>query len=519
MNVKRKTWLGTGQQILIGLVLATLIVAVIEANSDYDEECGWSLMGTTISHYGSGGKHKIRIGRGRCRLDVELKGDIDFTADNRGIERLRPGAELRIKQRLRRERRRLDVERGAGGKPEYTWYVNSLRRDFDDEARTWLAEVLPKIYRTTGLEADDRVEQLWSAGGFDAVLAEMAEIPNNHVRGTYLRELLARCETEDEFVRALELGRREISSDHELGTSLEVLEPRDLASGPVLEAWTAALRTIDSDWQLVKTLTALLEKDGLTSDIVDAALEAALTVSSDHSQAELLVTVAKAYPETEDLPPGLVRALESIGSDHEQKRALKAFLLWPAFSADEVDELLATTRGISDDYALAELLTELADDYPPERQLPPSFFRALETIDADQALGQVLSAAVKRPGLDREAFVGLLEAGRSVSADWALSAFLVDFVKAYPSAGELPPEFARLLDKVDAEWEREKVDEALAERDAMAARPSPTPAEDPSPDGEGESAGESTPTQPDENRPPPAPEEIPPDPPFSKGGD
>jgi hypothetical protein len=138
MNAKLPNWQGSAQQILIGLALATIVVAVIEANSDYDEECGWSLLGVDVSHYGRGDRQKIRIGRGRCRLEVDLRGEVDFTADHRGVARLGPGASISVRERLRGERRRLDVEPGPGGEPEYTWYAGSLPGEFDDAARAWL---------------------------------------------------------------------------------------------------------------------------------------------------------------------------------------------------------------------------------------------------------------------------------------------------------------------------------------------------------------------------------------------
>jgi hypothetical protein len=202
MSTPKRPWNGTVPQILIGLLLAGLIVAVIEANSDYDEDCGWSFIGTTVAHWGGGDHHRIRIGRGRCRVDLELEGEIDFAADNRGVERLGSGASLSIKERRRGETRRLDVERGRDGQPVYSWWVGRVPRDFDDEARAWLADTLPRLYRTTGLDADGRVEALWAAGGFDAVAAEIRELDSDHVRVLYLRELLARSTADDELVGA-----------------------------------------------------------------------------------------------------------------------------------------------------------------------------------------------------------------------------------------------------------------------------------------------------------------------------
>ncbi len=466
MSSTRKPWQGNVQQILIGLFLASLIVAAIEATSDYDEECGWNLMGTRVSHYGSGDKDRIRIGRGRCRLDAELTGEIDLSPDNRGIERLAPGSSLVIKQRNRGERRRLDVDRGRNGEPEYTWYVNSLPKPFDDEARDWLEEVLPQVYYTTGLDADGRVDHLYRQGGVDAVLDEMDAAANNHVRRLYLQELLGQCGSDEERLAVIAFARREISSDSALGRVLAALTPRDLESAPVREAWTAALASIDSDWELRKTLMAVLEQDGLSTEIADILLDAARTVSSDHEQAQLLASVAEALPPGQALPASFGRALETIGSDHEHRRALTIALARPGLSEDEAEALLATARQISGDFELSSLLSAFADEYPDERQLPASFFRALQTIDSDEAVRRVLASVLERRGLDRETSVKALEAARSVSSDYELWTFLADFLEVYPRAEALPEEFDRLLETMDSEFERGKVLEALETREA-----------------------------------------------------
>lgn len=462
MKAKLKNWQGTTQQILIGLVLATIVVAVIEANSDYDEECGWSLMGNVVSHYGRGDRHRIRIGRGRCRLDVDLRGDVDFTADNRGVARLGPEASLRIRERLAGERRRLDVERGADGKPEYTWFVGSLPKEYDDEARAWLAEVLPRIYRSTGLDADGRVRQLLAAGGLDAAMAEMKEISSDNVRGAYLRGLIAQTTDEGELVRIVDYARRELSSDHERARTLAVLDPSRLTSAEVRDVWVLALRSIDSDWQLRRALSSVVESGDVGVDVLEAVLEAARTVSSDHDQGELLKTLARAVPDDLELPPSFFQALESIGSDHVQKQTLSVALERPGLTEEEAGRLLATAREISGDYELAELLASFARAAPRAWKLPDSFFQVFRRIDGASAKRRVLEAVIDHRDLEPELAADLVEGARTLTSDSELAAFLVRFLEVYPSDAELPVDVDRLIKSVDSDYERSRVEDVLA---------------------------------------------------------
>ena len=464
MNAKLKNWQGPGQQILIGLVLATLAVAVIEANSDYDEECGWSLMGTTVSHYGQGDRHKIRIGRGRCRLEVDLEGDVDVAPDHRAITRLGPGASLSIMERKRRERRRLDVRRGDGGEPEYTWYEGLFPEEFDDEARTWLAEILPRVYRTSGLDADGRVDQLMAEGGLEAVYDEMQEIDSDSVLGTYVREILTRLSEQDDLVSVLDLCRREVSSDYELGRTLRALDAEQLAGAKVREAWVRALGSIDSDWELRRTLSQVAESGELDAQVLEALLEAGRTVGSDHEQSQLLMTLARNLSPDVALPEGYFENLETIGSDHNHRQALSVALERPGLTQPEAGALLATARHISGDFELMELLVTFARDAPADWTLPASFFEAAGRIDSDSSMNRVLTAVVEHRGVKAETAVPLLDSAQSVSSDFELASFLARFVEALPASAEMPEEFDRLLESVGSDFERQKIEEALEER-------------------------------------------------------
>lgn len=476
MKAKLRRWQGTGQQIVIGLAVALVIVAVIEANSDYDEDCGWSFMGTDVSHYGRGDRQKIRIGHGHCRIDMDLRGEIDFTADNRGVARLGPGASLTIKERRRGERRRIDVERGPDGQPEYSWYVNSLPRQLDDEGRAWLAEILPRIYRTTGLDADGRVTRLWDESGPDAVFEEMQRLANDSVRGIYLRQVFARATDDEELVHGLDFARREISSDYELARSLGAFDAASLARAPVREAWTEAAKSIDSDWELRRCLSAILDERDLDPAVLDALLEAALKVGSDHDQAELLVEVAREVPPATALPPSYFSALETVGTDYELKRVLAVALARPELTEPLQGALLESAKRISNDFELADLLASFARSYPAARQLPRPFFAALATIDSDSAKRRALSAVVAARALDRKTAASLLEVARSVSTDFELSAFLVDLLDAYPGGEELPEELDRTLGTVDSDFEREKVERALESFRQRQSLPRESPA-------------------------------------------
>ena len=172
-----KRWNGRAFPIIAGCFAALVVIMAWEAAESH---AGYSWTSDTDSE--TGAVHKIRIRDGRWRLAVDLRGDIEMTADERGIERIGPGAYLEIEERKRRFRRRLEATPGADGRPEMAWFVDRQRSQFDAEGRAWLAGMVPKIYRATGLDAEGRVGRLLAAAGIAGVVEEIAKIRGDSIQ-------------------------------------------------------------------------------------------------------------------------------------------------------------------------------------------------------------------------------------------------------------------------------------------------------------------------------------------------
>ncbi len=428
--------------------------------SSYAERCGGEPESIMIRDLD--GHTKIKVEYGRCRLEIEMEGDVDFLADESGIERMGRGACLEIEERIRRQRRRLEVTRGEDGEPEYAWFVDRRRQDFDDEARAWLREILTQIFRLTGIDAERRVERLLARDGAEGVLREIELIPGDYVQGLYFQELLEQAAlSAAELERVIRLAGREISSDYELAEILIGISHEDLDAEATRAAYVTAAREIGSDYELRRTLGALVEGHVLDARVLDTILEAAQSIGSDYELTELLRLIAREYPSAETLPPSYAEALATIGSDYEHRRALNAALKRRNLGRRTLDQLLATAGKIGSDYELAELLCDFSEIYPQDRELPESFFRALEGLGADYEHRRVLAAVLERPTLTPEMVVALLESARSVGSDYELAEFLIKLVRAHPIDDALRPPFMEALATVGSEHEHERVSAAL----------------------------------------------------------
>jgi hypothetical protein len=233
---------------------------------------------------------EIDLVHGSCELEIELEGEIRFSPDDRGIEWLGRGAELTIEEDAEVDRE-LVVTPGPGGEPRYRWSVGGEERPFDQAARRWLAEVLPEVFRSTGLQAPERVARFLAAGGVPAVLAEIRQMSSDHVQGFYFDETLRQ---------------------HRLTAA----EARDLLE--------TAGETLGSDYEHARTLRAVVDRDRLDDATVAALLRSAGSIGSDHELAELLVHLAGRAEIDGPLRERYLETAQEVGSRYERERVLAA---------------------------------------------------------------------------------------------------------------------------------------------------------------------------------------------------
>ena len=124
------------------------------------------------------------------KFEVNYRGDIEFTDDDSDVSRMGPGGYLRIKDGKRfGTDNSVEFRAGSGGAIERRFWVSGRERPFDPEGRKWLAEVLPKFIRQSGIGAKSRVARFMKSGGAAAVLAEISRIEGSWAKRVYFTEL------------------------------------------------------------------------------------------------------------------------------------------------------------------------------------------------------------------------------------------------------------------------------------------------------------------------------------------
>lgn len=382
---------GTSQQIVLGLGAAVIFIMAIEA-SQAGFGGGFGFFG--INESGAIGWHgaslrqedglvRARVHEQGCKIQLEQRGEVTFTADERDFAGFGSGASFEIEMRGCGDKFELTAQPGATPEaPKVAVKIDGRDAPWDDTARGRFQQALQLVFESTGYDAAGRADRIYARGGADAVLETASRMRTDAGQRTMLEQLLGKEDlAAEDAVRVWQLAGKKLQSDYELAQMIQQASTRHAADLRVKAALVEALRTIASDYELRRTLDVLLERgvDPLTLDgLLDVAAQ---KLNSDYEMAEFLTKVATALPPATPLPARLDGALDTLASDHELRRTLDLFVQREGLARADLDRLLrVAARRIGSDYELAELLIEVARSQKSAEPWPPALHEALGKI-------------------------------------------------------------------------------------------------------------------------------------------
>jgi hypothetical protein len=376
---------------------------------------------------------------GKQKLEVNYRGDIEFSDDDTDVAKISSGGWLRIRETGWSGSKSIEFTADASGNIQRRYRVGSSERPFDPEGRQWLKEVLPRFIRQTGIGAARRVARILKASGPSGVLAEISLIEGSWAKHVYFRELLKTPLDPGTTRQVLAQASQEVTSDFELASLLiGATNPLLASSSPdtVRQAYFDAARTIESDFEMRRVFASALKQGPVSSDVLAGILDASTAIGSDFEEASLLIQIAKLQPLDGRTRPAFFKALATVESDFEHRRVLDALGGRTDLPPDAVGALLGSATSIESDFEVASLLLKIAHAQPIEGALRDPFFKVVETIGSPFERGRVLQAVVKRSGVSSETILSVLRAAQGMKGSFETSQVLMTVASNHQVTGE-----------------------------------------------------------------------------------
>ena len=370
------------------------------------------------------------------KLEVNYRGDIEFTDDDMDVKSLTPGGWLRIKDGGWLGGHAIEFRADASGKIERRFWSGSSERPFEPEGRKWLAQVLPRFIRQTGIGARARVARIYKAKGAQGVLAEISLIEGSWAKRMYFSELLKTPGLDSRTVQqVLAQAGREVDSDFELA-SLLISADQLLTDDASRKAYLEAARSIQSDFEMRRVFSSALKRGQMSPAVVAALLETSTAIDSDFEQASLLIDVAKLQPLDGTTRAPFFKALETVNSDFEHRRVLSALMKRGDLSPAATGAVLESAATIGSDFEVASVLLEIAKNHAIEGALRAPFFRAVASLGSGFERGRVLKAVAQRADASEQTILEVIKATQQMNANFEASQVLLAVAATHPLTRE-----------------------------------------------------------------------------------
>jgi len=371
---------------------------------------------STSVNTNSNGKTTISIKNGfGNNFSIEYKGDIELSDDDSDIVSISSGGYMEIKKTAFGSRRRVFMEPDGAGRLIKKYYVGGFQKNFDDEGKKWLSEILLDVVRTTTLGAEKRVDRMYRKGGYYPVLKEVDAMTSDHVKSRYLRLLLDKRLDEKGLIGTLNrVGG--IGSDHHKAEILKHNARAFLHSDGVTTAYIQTTGEINSDHHKAEVLERAIENREISDNQMKALFRIAEDINSDHHKASVLSKVLSSRSLNPENTKLLLVTAKSINSDHHRASVLKKALSGNDVSPSSYNTLLSSLDRMSSDHHIANVLSELLRENLDQTTLTNVLGQVRGNMSSDMHQANILRKVVEGQELD-EALEAFLSTLRSVNSD------------------------------------------------------------------------------------------------------
>lgn len=397
------------------------------------------------------------------KLEVRYDGEVEFTDDDTDVKRLSPGGLLRIKDGgflTGLTGHTIEFTADGSGNLTRRYWVGPSERPFEPEGRQWLAKVLPRFIRQTGIGAPARVARILRSRGPAGVLAEISQVEGSWAKRVYFNELLKTPLDANTARQTLVQAGREIDSDFELTSLLIQAADKLLVDEGTRHAYFDAARTIQSDFEMHRVYAAALKRGPVSPAILASILNASRDIDSDFEEASLLVQIAKLQPLDNTARGPFFDALATVSGDFEHHRVLSALAERTDLTPEVTGAMLASVAALSSDFEAASFLMQIVKDQPIEGTLRSPFFRAVDSIDSAFERGRVLQTVARRPDASPETILAVLRATAAIKGSFEASNVLLAVAATHPVAGAARDAYIDAAEKL-GDFEQGRVLSAL----------------------------------------------------------
>ena len=352
---------------------------------------------------------------GISSFEVESRGKIILTDDDKDIKSMSPDGYLEVKKTVFGSKRTLIISsEGSGLRKEY--YEGRTKVPFEPTGRQWMGEILPELVRSTTIGAEGRVDRFFRKGGVPAVVSEIESLESNYVKSHYANLLMKQSINPKDYVRIIDRIAGTIDSNHYLSGFLKNNLDKFIKSNDALEAVFRATNNLDSDHYKTEVIKSGLNSQSVSIDAVRIIMKSASSMGSDHYKTEVLTSLLNQNNLTDEIISEMFITSKTIDSDYYRSLILNRALNRDGLSATSFQRALESVKDIDSDHYKSEVMTSLINK-PIPLDLQINLIGLTKSIESDHYSSLVLKELLDRQKINDGAFAELIERAGSINSD------------------------------------------------------------------------------------------------------
>ena len=370
--------------------------------------------GDTFVNVSINGKRTYIVKNDRMDLEVELKGEIELNEEESDVVSISPGGFLEIKEKVGRTRYQLLFEGESGGRLTRNYKVNGRRVDVSEIDREWLADVIARIVRETGVDAERRVGRILARDGVNGVLDEVDLIESSSSKTRYLIHLFEQADMSGgELDRAASLAQS-IPSSGDKSRFLMASAENFLTVEGSEDTYFDILRGVPSSGDKTRVLIHLVDEELLAHGGAYAlAIDAAGTIPSSGDRSRFLIKAAPEY--IDEAREAYFRAVSGIPSSGDKTRVLTSLVENEVLHDREAYmAALEAARSIQSSGDRARFLSAAAPMFVEEAS--EAYFDAVNGIPSSGDHARVLLRLLEAVELDDMSLAAVLRSAGNISS-------------------------------------------------------------------------------------------------------
>ncbi len=365
----------------------------------------------------SRGVYRWRNSTGVTNFNIEVRGKLEVTDDDKDIKSLSNDGYLQITKTVFGSKRTIVVESLGGGKIKKEYYEGRTKMEWEPNGRDWLGEILPEIVRTTTLGSEGRVNRIYAQGGPAAVLAELSRLEGDYTRAHYSRLLMEKNIPDSDLPSVIAKIADVIHSDYYLSTVFQNNVGRMLATPQAAEAFFQGTKKINSAYYKSVVLKEALKKYPASPAQVKVILQSAADIDSDYYLSVVLTTLLDQSDVKDESLNELVIVSKNIPSDYYRTQVLRKALEKPGVSKPVLKNMVNALEDVNSDYYKTMVFNSMADRSVMDPDVQLQVIELIgNSVNSDYYASSSLKNILEHQKLTDETFRVLISVGGELSS-------------------------------------------------------------------------------------------------------